>query len=443
MLQYVCNSEGIRIPWDKVAQGLGTEFTDGAIVQHLAKLRGRMADLGFSVPPPLRRGVTQAPSRVYAVGNRGGAPRLIPSPARAKAQKQLLHKGKANKSRVYKDTTTDESSDENPEIKKPVSAAKRGRKSKASVVKSIEIKKEEPRRSSTRAPRKDYTKMEDDESDDEELSEADSIQENDAASEPGPEDDEYIDNAVTTEEKNSAGSTESIVSDVKPERSATVSPITSTRPSKIVKLSVAKRESPIVFPEALTPLSSAMLASPIAVAVNTTGSNFPMGETRFPASAYTTVAPAPWAPAYASTGFDYGYNNTSSFNPGHQFGSGLPPGRNFENTFGDETVVPDRGYGSFSTEVTTSTDMTTSADMGNWSLAPAFAPHVPENNEGIYSGSWSETYAGPYGVPSAAGGSNPDPQGIPNAEQALGEFSDLVDDAGELDNTCKSLKSRG
>lgn len=46
---------------------MGPKFTEGAIIQHLAKLRTSMAAEGIPVPPALKRGmVTKTPSKVYA-----------------------------------------------------------------------------------------------------------------------------------------------------------------------------------------------------------------------------------------------------------------------------------------------------------------------------------------------------------------------------------------
>nr|KMM67309.1 hypothetical protein CPAG_03644 [Coccidioides posadasii RMSCC 3488] len=55
-IQYACNAAGIKIPWGNVATLMGNNITEGAIVQHLAKLRARMEEEGIRVPPPLRRG---------------------------------------------------------------------------------------------------------------------------------------------------------------------------------------------------------------------------------------------------------------------------------------------------------------------------------------------------------------------------------------------------
>ncbi|KAK4942651.1 hypothetical protein LTR10_017598 [Elasticomyces elasticus] len=65
-VQYACAEAGIKIPWARVAQVMGPRFTEGAITQHLAKLRNLMATTGIPVPPPLKRGMlTKTPSKVY------------------------------------------------------------------------------------------------------------------------------------------------------------------------------------------------------------------------------------------------------------------------------------------------------------------------------------------------------------------------------------------
>ncbi|KAI9038652.1 uncharacterized protein KD926_010596 [Aspergillus affinis] len=55
-VQAVCNAQSVKIPWSEVAKTMGHNVTEGAIVQHLAKLRSRRVSTGKVVPPPLRRG---------------------------------------------------------------------------------------------------------------------------------------------------------------------------------------------------------------------------------------------------------------------------------------------------------------------------------------------------------------------------------------------------
>lgn len=55
-IQSVCNSNSVKIPWSKVAETMGHNASEGAIVQHLAKLRSRRIQADKAVPPALRRG---------------------------------------------------------------------------------------------------------------------------------------------------------------------------------------------------------------------------------------------------------------------------------------------------------------------------------------------------------------------------------------------------
>lgn len=46
----------MKIPWDEIGAELGPTITEGAIVQHLAKLRTRLESEGVKVTPPMKRG---------------------------------------------------------------------------------------------------------------------------------------------------------------------------------------------------------------------------------------------------------------------------------------------------------------------------------------------------------------------------------------------------
>ncbi|PGH31469.1 hypothetical protein GX50_05764 [[Emmonsia] crescens] len=59
-IQSACNALGIKLPWQEVAELMGSSISEGAIVQHLSKLRVRMEDSGQAVPPPLKRGGASA-----------------------------------------------------------------------------------------------------------------------------------------------------------------------------------------------------------------------------------------------------------------------------------------------------------------------------------------------------------------------------------------------
>ncbi|KAJ5947735.1 hypothetical protein N7466_000750 [Penicillium verhagenii] len=62
-IQQVCNYEGIKVPWYLVAETMGVKFTEGAIIQHLSKVRLRRMQAGKQVPPPLRRSVPSQGSK--------------------------------------------------------------------------------------------------------------------------------------------------------------------------------------------------------------------------------------------------------------------------------------------------------------------------------------------------------------------------------------------
>lgn len=54
-IQYACNKVTVKIPWKEVAETMGTKFTEGAIVQHLSKLRTKREEQDKPNPPPLKR----------------------------------------------------------------------------------------------------------------------------------------------------------------------------------------------------------------------------------------------------------------------------------------------------------------------------------------------------------------------------------------------------
>ena len=121
-VQYHCNLAGIKIPWPAVAASLGPTITEGAIVQHLAKLRNKLEDAGVDVVPPLKR---------------GGKPAI-------KDSKEKISKGISGKSALAKtvdkrkqklateeDDENDESeAEEEPKFSKRDLVAKRNRKGK-------------------------------------------------------------------------------------------------------------------------------------------------------------------------------------------------------------------------------------------------------------------------------------------------------------------------
>ena len=117
-VQYASNEAGVRIPWDEVAILMGRvtgedKFSGGAIVQHLSKLRNRMESHQINVPPALKRGtITNAPSKVYAAGNKrkGG-------PSKAKNPTASTIKPKKSKARGIKSEWEDEDDSDDIPVK--------------------------------------------------------------------------------------------------------------------------------------------------------------------------------------------------------------------------------------------------------------------------------------------------------------------------------------
>lgn len=74
-VQYSCNKGGTKIPWKEVAEVMGPKFTEGAIVQHLSKLRSKREEQEKWNPPPLKRAVGSSVPR-----DMGPKKTLLPSP---------------------------------------------------------------------------------------------------------------------------------------------------------------------------------------------------------------------------------------------------------------------------------------------------------------------------------------------------------------------------
>ncbi|KAK4862842.1 hypothetical protein LT330_002975 [Penicillium expansum] len=78
-IQYACNKSSIKIPWKDVAEVMGEKFTEGAIVQHLSKLRTKREEQDKPNPPPLKRAgnghhKTDASNKKEAPAKAGPAP---------------------------------------------------------------------------------------------------------------------------------------------------------------------------------------------------------------------------------------------------------------------------------------------------------------------------------------------------------------------------------
>jgi hypothetical protein len=86
-VQSACNLTGVKVPWEKVAELMGPKFTEGAIVQHLSKLRIRREGAGQRVPPPLRRSVTAAAA---ASGGSKGSLKSVKSSRKRKSRSGVV-----------------------------------------------------------------------------------------------------------------------------------------------------------------------------------------------------------------------------------------------------------------------------------------------------------------------------------------------------------------
>ncbi|KAL4807297.1 hypothetical protein BDV18DRAFT_159517 [Aspergillus unguis] len=90
----VCSNESIKIPWAEVAEemtAMGYSTTDGAIIQHLSKIRVRRQEKNKQVPAPLKRGFaggsTKSSRRTKATG-----PKSHASSASTSDEEQIGHR---------------------------------------------------------------------------------------------------------------------------------------------------------------------------------------------------------------------------------------------------------------------------------------------------------------------------------------------------------------
>ena len=124
---HVCNT--FPIAWatadyntvDRVAELMGPKFSNGAIVQHLAKLRAKMVEADLEdvpIPPPLKKGMTtKEPSKIYAPGNKRKKPTAAAgavgaAAARAPATPPARKTTKAKGKKIKKEASDDESEEE-------------------------------------------------------------------------------------------------------------------------------------------------------------------------------------------------------------------------------------------------------------------------------------------------------------------------------------------
>jgi hypothetical protein len=110
---------------ERVAELMGEKFSAGAIVQHLAKLRQKMAEaeLDVPIPPPLKKGVaTKEPSKIYATGvKKGKAGNVAKAITRATAESGTAtptpagRRGTKRKN-IKKEQLSDDEDVEDPEL---------------------------------------------------------------------------------------------------------------------------------------------------------------------------------------------------------------------------------------------------------------------------------------------------------------------------------------
>ena len=125
--QYACNQAGIKIPWGAAGRLVGDSVTEGAIVQHLAKLRNRLEEAGEDVPPVLRRG--------------GGYRKNVDKVAKKKGKAKVPNKGRKSSSQSEDDDDYGSGSDKpSPKKEKAKETFKGHRKPRS--VKTIPVKQE-------------------------------------------------------------------------------------------------------------------------------------------------------------------------------------------------------------------------------------------------------------------------------------------------------------
>lgn len=126
-VQSVCNKNNVKIPWGEIADTMGHNVTEGAIVQHLAKLRSRRVSAQKPVPPPLRRGGVGS-STTKSSGAKRRRSSATPTPA-----------GKTSATIPVLDNSSDEDYVDGSETK---ARGKRARKTKPPQLEEVPIKAE-------------------------------------------------------------------------------------------------------------------------------------------------------------------------------------------------------------------------------------------------------------------------------------------------------------
>ncbi|KAJ5503672.1 hypothetical protein N7463_006546 [Penicillium fimorum] len=129
-IQYACNKLSVKIPWKDVAEAMGEKFTEGAIVQHLSKLRTKRDEQDKPNPPPLKRAANG-----YHKSDTNNKKDVLPSPKEESAPNTRSTKKRR------RDPSDDESEDSVYTLKKQF--AKNNKKDKVFVAPKLRTKRED------------------------------------------------------------------------------------------------------------------------------------------------------------------------------------------------------------------------------------------------------------------------------------------------------------
>ncbi|KAL8773867.1 MAG: hypothetical protein Q9209_001297 [Squamulea sp. 1 TL-2023] len=120
--RWACNVKGVKIPWEIVANEMGSTITAGAVIQHLAKFRARMVEQKLDVPPALTRGGNNQAAAAAKAGQGNGSNKSATS---RRNNKRKAKKSKANED-SEDDTPEDMDGDSEPEVSAKASKRAKG-----------------------------------------------------------------------------------------------------------------------------------------------------------------------------------------------------------------------------------------------------------------------------------------------------------------------------
>ncbi|KGO66593.1 hypothetical protein PITC_079650 [Penicillium italicum] len=128
-IQYGCNKQSVKIPWKEVADAMGEKFTEGAIVQHLSKIRAKREEQDKPNPPPLKR-AGNGHHKTDTSNKKDASAKADPAPSTS------------NGKRRRRDPSDDDSEDSVYTLKKK-QFAKNKKKDKVFVAPKLRTKREE------------------------------------------------------------------------------------------------------------------------------------------------------------------------------------------------------------------------------------------------------------------------------------------------------------